>query len=260
MTKTQNKQIEFAIVVASYNNEYWISKNLTSIASQTYPHFHLYYIDDASTDQTAEFAEMFMLSPDLKDRSTLIRNKERQGSLANIYNTIHAVNPHKVIVCVDGDDWFAHDQVLEHLAAIYRDPEVWLTYGGFDSELSAKKSAKSPWTIEPYPEDVCKEKKFRKAPFYGTHLKTFYAKLFQLIKKEDLMQNNQFFSVVGDLAFMLPMMEMASAGHLYFTREVLYIYNVGNPISDVKVTLEQTTEVGKYIRAKPVYETLKSLF
>jgi glycosyltransferase involved in cell wall biosynthesis len=259
--KEQNKRpVEFAIVVTSYNNEYWCSKNLTSIANQTYPHFHLYYTDDASSDTTGELAEIFMLSPALRDRSTFIRNKERQRALANIYNMIHQIDPHKVIVSVDGDDWLAHDQVLERLASIYANPDIWLTYGGFDSELSSVQSTESPWTKEPYPQSVCDENSFRSYTFYGLHLKTFYAKLFQKIKKEDLMYENEFFRVTWDLAFMLPMLEMASNGHIYFTREVLYIYNVGNPISDARIYREEAAKAAKYIRSLTRYEKLPKLF
>ena len=48
---------QFAIVIASYNNAHYFEKNLASVTSQHYRSFHVYYIDDASTDGTADLVQ-----------------------------------------------------------------------------------------------------------------------------------------------------------------------------------------------------------
>lgn len=252
----EEQKIEFAIIVASYNNESWCQDNINSIASQEYPYFHLYYINDCSTDDTADLAEIFCSRNEtLKGKYTLIHNKERKGSLTNIYETIHLIDPHKVIVCVDGDDKLAHEHVLDILAAVYKGPEVWLTYGSLDTEPSSDLVKRHP-----YPAEVLQKATFRDEPFLGSHLKTFYAKLFQKIEKKDLMWNGSFFPIAGDAAFMFPMLEMASPSHIHFIPDVLYIYNIYNQLSDAISNRKLQEEVGEAIRKHKRYAPLKQLW
>jgi glycosyltransferase involved in cell wall biosynthesis len=250
---TIKKPIQFAVVVPSFNNEYWLSKNVSSIAKQSYPNFRLHYIDDASTDETKELVEMFTLP--IEEKAKIVHNKMRRGSLANFYATIHALDPEVVVVCVDGDDWLAHDHVLSRLATIYDDQNVWLTYGSFATEPPGKIAHRG------YPQKVQKENAFRSYPFLGVHLKSFYAGLFQKIKKEDLTaEDGEFFKVAGDLAFMLPMLEMSSQDHQFFVKETLYIYNCSNPISDAMILREKQEAVGKYLREREAYKPLTARF
>ncbi|MDB6080791.1 MAG: hypothetical protein JWO53_63, partial [Chlamydiia bacterium] len=207
------KLIEFAVVVPAYNNSTWVSKNLCSIAEQTYPYFHLYYIDDASTDGAVALAGLFLKNSKLRGKNTFIRNKDRVGSLANFYMTIAKIEPHKIIVCVDGDDWLTHPKALERLANEYENEKIWMTYGSFETE---------PFVASPsklIPDSIYKERGFRSYSFVSSHLKTFYAKLFQLIKKEDFLFEGNFFPMAGDMAFMFPMLEMASQQHVKMVDE-----------------------------------------
>ena len=47
------------IVIASYNNERWVEENLKSVFMQDYSNYRVIYIDDASTDGTADLAEPY---------------------------------------------------------------------------------------------------------------------------------------------------------------------------------------------------------
>lgn len=255
MEDRRKKPVEFVILTASYNNEYWCAKNLGSIAEQSYPHWQLYYIDDASTDATYEFVELFTKADAFTGKTTIVRNSEHKGSLANFYTAIHQIEPHKVIVCLDGDDYFATKNALEIVAIAYEDPTCWMTYGSFDTDPPLPGIC-----LKPHSEEVCQKRLFRSDTFSATHLKTFYAKLFQRIKKEDLTLQGQFFPVAGDMAFMYAMLEMASEGHIRFIKDCLYIYNVINPLNDRKLYLDLCVVVEKYIRAQPPYKPLKKLF
>lgn len=66
--------------------------------------------------------------------------------------------------------------------------------------------------------------------------------------------------MTGDMAIMLPMLEMSSKGHFRFIKKVLYIYNVENPLNDHRVNAELQRSLDAYIRAKPRYEPLEILF
>lgn len=249
------QSITFAIIVPSYNNARWCVKNLTSIAEQQYPHFHLYYINDCSTDETPQLVKNFLNSSSLKERSTFIDNKERKGALANFYDVIHQIDPHTVIVCVDGDDWLAHPHVLQRVAQAYQNPQIWLTYGDFDSDPPGLRGF-----CDEIPLHISKTLRFRIYPWVSSHLRTFYAKLFQRIRKEDLLHEGAFFFMAADIATMFPMLEMASEGHFQFINEVLYIYNIQNSISDIKVDEAMQKRLSWIIRDKTVYEPVKNLF
>jgi glycosyltransferase involved in cell wall biosynthesis len=247
--------ITFVIVTASYNNEYWFMKNISSVIGQTYPHWSLHYIDDASEDSTGELIDIWTQAGPLQGKCRVVHNEKRKGSLENLYTTILGLDPHDVVVCLDGDDSFAHPKVLEKLASIYLDPSVWLTYGNLEPDPPVIEC-----TFHPYPEEVCSQRTFREHPFLATHLKTFYAKLCQNIKKEDLMDSGIFFPVCGDAALMFPMLEMASKGHTRFVEEVLYTYNIANDLNDFKVNKHLVDDTSAKIRSLNRYEPIDALF
>ncbi len=255
MDSLPQRPTEFVIVVPSHNNERFCIQNLTSIVQQTYPHWHLFYIDDASSDKTGQLVDDFVKTRGLGPRCTIVHNKKRKGSLANIYDTIHKVAPYKVIVTVDGDDRLAHHSVLEILASIYADKNVWLTYGNFTSDPPGWGSC-----CEYIPPAISNARSFRSYRWVFGHLRTFYAKLFQLIKIEDFQWKGVFFPMVGDMAFMFPMAEMASRGHIRFIPDTLYIYNVANPINDHRVNASQLQNLDRQIRHMPPYQPLNKLF
>lgn len=261
--KEQQKKstIEFVVVIPSYNNEKWVIKNLQSIVRQSYRNWKIYYIDDSSSDQTGQLVDNFIEEHKIAHKCTVIHNKVRKGALANLYNAINDIAPEKVIVDLDGDDRLADPFVLEYLASIYsekpvNDPHaVWLTYGSFKSDPPGY----IPHLRE-FPETIMKAKTFRSYRWISSHLKTFYAKLFHLIKRDDLLWNGNFFPMASDLAIMFPMLEMASKGHIHFVKKVVHIYNVANPLQDRKVDNQLQVQLEHVIRSKRAYKAVKTLF
>ncbi len=78
----------FALVVPAYNNERWIYRNIRRAINQDYDRFHIYYIDDASTDNSLDKARKIIAEEFASELVTFISNKERVGALENIYSTI----------------------------------------------------------------------------------------------------------------------------------------------------------------------------
>ncbi|MBS0655168.1 MAG: glycosyltransferase family 2 protein [Verrucomicrobia bacterium] len=246
--------IEFVIVTPSYNNELWCEGNLQSIISQTYPHWSLIYINDCSTDATCALVDQFIHNHKIGKKCRLIHNTKRVGAMANFYRAIGSIEGHKVVVHLDGDDRFAHDQVLERLARVYEDEEVWMTYGNYVMEPNPNNS---PSICAAFPEEIMRERKFRSYPWVSSALRTYYATLFHKIKKDDFLHEGKFFSVASDLAFMFPLLEMASLGHIHFIEEVLYIYNRQTPINDDCVRLQEQMQMDTFIRQKERYQALQ---
>ena len=251
----KNDPIEFVVVIPSYNNEKWCVKNLDSVTEQTYPHLSFIYINDCSKDATGELVDQYIKEKNLSHKFKVIHNETRKGAMANIFNAVHTIKPHQVVAVVAGDDWLSDRYVFEKLAKVYKEQDAWITHGNYTSEPFTKKSY-----CKAYSQHVQEERLFRKTKWYGCQLRTFYAKLFQMIKKEDLMIDDQFLPATYDLAIMFPMLEMASKGHIFFIKEPIYVVNTSNPISDNKEKKELQKRLDLYLRELPSYLPLQTLF
>ncbi len=250
--------IEFVIIIPSYNNEQWYKANLDSVVNQTYPHFSIHYINDCSQDKTGQLVDQYVKDAglELKGKIQVTHNSLRRGAMANLFSAITAIDGKKVVVVVDGDDRLAHTGILDILAKQYADKSVWLTHGNYTTEPFTKASY-----CKEYPKKVQKKLKFRSSKkWMGCQLRTFYAKLFHLIKKEDLLFNGDFLPMTYDLGIMFPMLEMASDGHVRFIEEPIYIVNTVNPISDRKKNAKLQKELDTHLRNLPSYQPLKELF
>ena len=243
-------QKQLIIISASYNNSTWCQKYFTSIANQNYENWFLCYIDDNSTDDTYEQMKTLVQEYHLDNKVLIIKNAERKGHLYNQYHAIHSCTKDSIIVIIDGDDWLAHDHVFEKINDIYQDENVWLTFGQFWYWKKNKKGF-----CRPIPPDILETNAIRKISWRTSHLRTFYAGLFQEILYEDLLYNNIFFPKSVDIATMFPMIEMAGF-HIRFIPEVLYIYNDNNPISFHHNPTHQR-EIEAHIRSLPCYQPLK---
>ncbi len=244
----------FVIVIPSYNNAAFCEQNLLSVLGQNYANFRVIYIDDASKDATYEKAKEIISRSPMKERVALIHNETNQGALKNLYAAISTCKKNEIIVTVDGDDFLAHNGVLKRLNKIYADENVWMTYGNFLDYPSYKQK---PLICKAIPKRVIQTNTFRKYAWVSSHLRTFYAGLFQKIAYEDFLFEGKFLPMGWDLAFMLPMLEM-SGEKCRFLDEVLYLYNRVNPINDHKVNLALQSACANHVRSKPPYPRLES--
>lgn len=241
---------QFVFVVPSYKNKECYKRNLDSIFSQVYDNYRVIYIDDASPDGTGMLVKEYCEKRGEAHRVEILQNQQNQGALANIFKAVWSCSPDEIIVNLDGDDWLAHRDVLTELNQVYADSEVWLTYGQFIYYPSYQ-----PGFGEEIPSQVIEQNAFRSSSQGTTALRTFYAGLFHQIKREDLIENGDFFRAGYDLAIMLPMLEMAGR-HSRFIPQIAYVYNVHTPINDHKVNADEQARVDRYLRLKEKYRPL----
>lgn len=245
-------RIEWEIIIPSYNNQEWCIQNIESVVNQTYPYWHATIIVDAATDATEALLSEYITTHGLEDKITLIVNSKNKGALANIYYAATTCPSHKVIGLLDGDDWFKHNQVLEYVSTLYEQEDIWMTYGQFELWPDNRIGH-----CRPYSQEVILKNAFRQV--YGllpSHFRTFYAWLFQRIEKKDLLYKRKFFPVTWDMAIMFPLIEMAGEHHKCIT-QVLYVYNVANPLNDFKEHTLLQAQLDQLIRSKKRYEPLK---
>lgn len=253
----ENKQ--FVIIIPSYNNEKWVEKNLRSVLEQDYSDFRVIYIDDASLDQTYATVSEWLSRLPRANCVELRRNQKNLGAAENYYRAILSCAPHEIVLMLDGDDWLAHEGVLQKLNGIYANPDVWMTFGNYLEYPSYS------YTIGKYsrnvPAEVVKKNSIRqyvKTVFPLSHLKTFYAGLFHKIKQEDLMLDGKFLDASSDQAIIIPVFEMAGVHHQY-VRDILYIYNRSTPFNDDKLRADRQLYCSRQVCARPPYQPLKEL-
>lgn len=241
-----------AIIIPSYNNASVYRKNLDALFAQNYSNYRVIYIDDASSDGTADLVEDYVKELGVGENFTLIRNGERCGALKNLYDAIYSCDDDEIIVTYDGDDWFAHKNVLKIVNEAYSGKKtVWLTHG----KLQQYPSGYTGWCRN-VPPKIVKDNQFRKFRC-PSHLRTFYAWLFKKIELDDLLYEGEFYAMAWDLAMMYPMIEMAGERH-QFINEILYIYNATNPLNDFKQAPNYQASLAAYIRKLPPYLRLEN--
>lgn len=245
------------VVVPSYNNEQWVQRCLESVFLQDYSNYRMVYIDDCSTDATADLVQEYIDKNQLQNKALVIKNKERMFKLYNLYHAIHNYcADDEIVVELDGDDWFGDSRLFKKINAIYTNGNVWMTYGNFRDwpDRPDEETALRPREI---PKDILDRRAFREFEkgCIQTALRTFYAGLFKLIKEEDLKYEGKFYPRTSDTAIMLPMFEMAGTRFKYI-KEKVYIHNLATPLNDHKVDPHFQVFIDRYVRSLPHYAEL----
>ncbi len=174
-------------------------------------------------------------------------------SIEQIWSVIHGLDPATVVLSVDGDDWLAHDRVVEQILARY-DQGAWMTWGNY---AIWQHDAITP--APPDADDVTNRRMCRKLPWFASHLKTYRAGLFQQILVSDLRDTDGYWiTECTDLATMWPMLEMADDRGRHI-QDILYVYNHTNPRSVHNIggdRLEYQRSEARRMRAMPSYSRL----
>lgn len=241
---------KFVVVIPSYNNHKYCERNILSALNQDYKDFRIIFTDDYSKDNTFERVTNIVNSHKNKDKCTLIKNTVRVGALENLYNMIHSCNDEEIVLTLDGDDWLANNNVLKTLNNYYCKEDIWMTYGQYTNHPMG-----GTGIAQEYPAKVIEANSFRQHTWGASHLRTFYSWLFKKIDKKDLMYQDKFLEMTWDFAIMFPMLEM-SGKRSKFLKDILYVYNLENPINDHKVNQKLQQKLDVHLRNAKKYSLI----
>lgn len=239
----------FAILITQRDAAPFIRKCLDSVVSQTYKNYEVIIMDDNSTDGTWEIIQKEY--PQFQSIHTPKQDYYIKNFVAGI--NLCATDREDIIVLVSGDDYLYSDDVFEYLNNVYQE-DIWLTYGNFirTSGLHGK-------GCFPIPDTRAYRKK---GDWLASHLVTHKKKLYDKIKKEDLLYaNGQYPNHSYDCSILYPMIEMCGQKHMRFIDKVLYVYNDQNPVAiadyrrDPRVSLRERA----FWMSKPSYPELTEL-
>jgi glycosyltransferase involved in cell wall biosynthesis len=102
-----------SVIIPSYNGELFIAEALESVATQTYPHWELIVVEDASHDRTENIVKAFRRQVP-NHRVKFIRHSHNQGVSAT-RNTAIQASKGEWIAFLDHDDiWLSHHLEESH--------------------------------------------------------------------------------------------------------------------------------------------------
>ena len=241
--------MKLVIVSTFWNSEEYVADCIKSIKNQYYSEFVAYIIDDMSTDNSYDVA---LEAIDGDERFILIKNIEKKYKTKNFIDVINN-NPNidwdDVIIEIDGDDQLSDNFVLGLITKIYTNEDIWIcgskwmdkdgvvgNYGKFNADKARIKS----WNF--------------------SHMRTYRAFLFRMIKDEDLKFEGEYFKAGCDIGAGIPMLEMAGNSHFYYLDQVTYIYtwhenqSYSNTNSFGDKTLQ--SKIAGYVYKLPKYENI----
>ncbi len=248
------------LIVVGRNNQQWAAMNLGGIAGQLQPEdvdVRTTWIDDASDDKTVEVAQHMsapmMLSSNYgvgRNGFNLVANTHRLGGLSNILvAAMKDSDPDEVVITWDADDFFASPHAFQRIAQEYRDPNCWMTYGGYRTFPAFERGL---------PEGGYQEGwiPLRRSEWRCEPPRSFYAGLLKHVPHEYLSgPDGKLLEVAWDFALYMALMERAGA-HLRYIPDVLYLYNETNPLSDFRTRREMLISTGEQVRAMIPLEPL----
>lgn len=110
-----------SVITAVYKAEKFIAKTVQSVLDQTYPHFELILVNDATPDRSIEICQQF------NDPRIRILHQENRGAPGAKNTGIrHATGDY--IALLDADDLWLPEKLEKHVAHLERSPDVGLSY------------------------------------------------------------------------------------------------------------------------------------
>lgn len=212
------------VLVPFRNAGSYLHECAESLRRQDCEDFEVIFLDDASEDESADF------SPQEELRSLVLRQRERRGSLRNVYEAVmRHCSPDDIVVIVDGDDYLLRDDALSLIRDHYARFDCWLLYGQYrDSE--GRIGVSMPYSS---PEEFANLRHY----WRSSHVRTFRAGLLQCLPEQDPAldcfrdAHGEWYTAATDAAMMYPLMEMAGFYKVHFNGTPLYYYRLNNPNS-----------------------------
>jgi len=157
-----------------------------------------------------------------------------------------------IVVICDGDDWYSKDYAFSYLNEVFKQKNIWLTYGGCIDYPSVSEN----WRLA-IPDFIEKNNDFRSFSRNTSQQRAFYAWLFRSIKLQDFFYEGNFITTSSDVCKMYPMLEMAGKKHEQL-KYPIYVYNRSESCpNDDKVYGKLQYDIDHDVRARKKYVPLQ---
>lgn len=246
------------VVTAFRNRPDLLRPSLESIASQVDPDLEVLVGDDASDEPgVGEVLDEF----EGRQGWHIFRHPERLGVVGNQASMIRdtPMNPEDVVAFLDGDDRFAHPEVISRLMDVYASTNVDVTYGNYAPDPPDPGCP----PVKPIPPEVCaKRGGYRRwVRANGTcwnHLRTMRRRIFDAIPDSYMKIDGRWLDGGADFALMTPGLELAGGRHHMF-EEVLVLYTSDRPDAEWRSLSEGIARGRKYTNTRPPLRSIPPL-
>ena len=139
-----------SVIMPCYNMENFIAHTIESVQRQTYPHWELLIVDDASTDQTAEIVKSYQ---NQDDRIQFIIKSQHSG-IADTRNQCIQMAQGRYLAFLDSDDLW-HPEKLERQLQFMTQRNIGFSYSSYDCiDETGKPLGKTVTAIDNLDHDV----------------------------------------------------------------------------------------------------------
>lgn len=251
LQEPRTTQQKINVIVPVYNAENYIEKCIKSIEAQDYDNYHVYIIDDCSTDSTRS---LIIKSIQNGSKFSVIFNDENKGAVCNQIETIFELcdDFDSIIMLVDGDDWLVNNPNIFHKYNNIYTEDVEFTYGSCWSVVD-----NIPLIAQDYPPEVKEVGGYRDYKFNWnmpyTHLRTFRRNLLTRLDSFDCFkdEDGEWLKAGGDTAVFYNLIEAAVPERVVCVPDIVYNYNDANPINDYKVNNDEQTKNANKVMKSP---------
>jgi glycosyltransferase involved in cell wall biosynthesis len=250
----------FVIVIGSYNNEQWVRQNLDCILSQTYQNWKVIYYNACSEDKTGEIVQEYAAK---EPRIQYFTSDERHRKNWFFEQTMKNgwVRDNDIVVVLDGDDFFANEEVLNYMNEVYNQSNCWVTYGGMIVWNGGDSTQEAfPQNSEP-PFEVKRDKLYRQDMWRYSHMRTCRGFLWNRLNVSDLKSvHDGEYMTLDDLSTVYAFLEMSPADKIFRVPETIYIWNNSKANESRGCSENKVNNIGAIyeneIRNRPKYNEL----
>ena len=116
-----------SVIMPCYNMALYISDSIKSVVKQTFPHWELLIVDDASSDETVDIIKSYAQS----DARIQFAIKKLNSGIADTRNQCLQMAQGQFLAFLDADDIW-HPEKLEKQLRFMREKNVGFTYSTYD--------------------------------------------------------------------------------------------------------------------------------
>lgn len=142
-------EIKVSVIVPVYNGETYLEECMESILSQSYQNIEVIFVDDGSTDRSAELIQSFR---ERDHRIVLIRQTNQYAGIARNHGFDAATGEY--IIFLDADDYFDSSLVEKMVSAMQRNhADIAICKSrGFDEKMKKEHQLAGALNLELLPE------------------------------------------------------------------------------------------------------------
>lgn len=212
----------FLIVVPVTAPTEGLERNVSSIASQSYAGSRVEYI---LLHEEGNGAEFFGKVVKEKLPKAHIHAVHSLPELYQSYTSVVSSAPdNTVVIHLDGNDWFASEEALMQMNAIYRNQDVWLAYPQYITFPTYQKGS-----AKVHSKKRMMNSRTYRVPWVNATCKAYYARLFKQYYSEKHIPEEFYLSISSVDEMLTPVAE-SGRGHVRFISEVLYVHGDKNAL------------------------------